>query len=83
MTKVSFDIFTEEKAPPIDWLKAAILERQNVLCYNLKDLAAVGGITYDYMRRLIHTSPWLWPKKVRENVCNLLGITIDMRKAIS
>lgn len=62
------------KPPPIDWLRAAILERQAVLGFDLKKLAAVGGISYDYMRKLIRVSPWDWPSPVREKICKALGV---------
>lgn len=62
--------------PPIDWLRAAVLERQAVLGYDLKRLAVVGGISYEYMRKLIRTSPWEWPTPVREKICRQLGIVM-------
>lgn len=62
------------KAPPIDWLRAAMLERQDVMGYNLKQLAEVGGISYSYMRTLSRKSPWDWPKPVLEKVCRELGL---------
>ncbi len=62
------------KAPPIDWLRAAVMERSAVMGYNLKQLAEVGGISYDYMRKLSRVSPWDWPRPVRENVCRALGV---------
>ena len=37
-------------------------------------LAAVGGISYDYMRKLIRVSPWDWPSPVREKICKALGV---------
>lgn len=74
MPRTKLQEMFSNQAPPIDWLKAAILERQDALGYNLKDLAAVGGISYDHMRRLIHVSPWDWPKAVRERVCKALGV---------
>lgn len=66
--------YCEPKRPPIDWLRAAILERQAVLGYDLKKLAVVGGISYDYMRRLIRISPWSWPAGVRGRICEELGL---------
>ena len=63
------------KAPPIDWLRAAILERQAVLGYDLKQLAGVGGISYDSMRHYIRMSPWNWPPALREKICSALGLT--------
>ena len=68
--------YCEPKHPPIDWTRAAILERQAVLGYDLKRLAAVGGISYDYMRRLIRISPWEWPAGVRDRICDELGVKL-------
>lgn len=65
----------QNSTPPIDWLRAAVLERQAVLGYDLKQLAVVGGISYDSMRKLIRVSPWDWPAPVREKVCRKLGVT--------
>lgn len=62
------------KRPPINWLKAAVLERQATLGYDLKRLSVVGGISYDYMRKLIRVSPWEWPEEVRFRICDELGI---------
>ena len=39
--------------PPIDWLRAAVLERQAVLGYDLKKLSTIGGVSYDSMRHYI------------------------------
>ncbi len=64
----------EPKTPPIDWLRAAILERQAVLGYDLKDLSVVAGISYEYMRKLIRVSPWNWPAGVRGRICDKLGV---------
>lgn len=64
--------------PPIDWVRAAVLERQAVLGYDLKKLSAVGGISYDYMRRLIRVSPWEWPVGVRCRICDELGLKLIM-----
>ena len=68
------DKYCAPKTPPIDWLRAAVLERQAVLGYDLKRLAVVGGVSYDYFRKLIRMSPWEWPTPVRERVCRELGI---------
>ena len=61
--------------PPIDWLRAAVLERQAVLGYDLKKLSTIGGVSYDSMRHYIRVSPWDWPAPLREIVCKELGIT--------
>lgn len=62
------------KAPPIDWLRAAILERQAVLGYDLRRLATVGGVSYDMMRKYARMSPWDWPSVLREKICRELGV---------
>ena len=66
--------YCEPKWPPIDWLRAAILERQAVLGYDLKKLAAVGGVSYDSMRSWIRRSPWDWPASLRDKICRELGV---------
>ena len=83
MPRTIFDTYAEEPAPPIDWLMAAILERMRVLKLNQKDLAETAQVSHDTMRKYMMRSPLKWPDDVRDNVCDLLGITIDMRKAIS
>ena len=62
--------------PPIDWLWAMILERQKVKHVDLKKMAEVADVSYDYMRRLINKSPWSWPRYARERVCDYLGISL-------
>jgi hypothetical protein len=65
------------KDPPIDWLWAAVLERKAAKNLDLKQLANMGGISYDTMRHYIRESPWNWPVKVRTGVCNGLGLTFN------
>lgn len=60
--------------PPIDWLRAACLERRVALGYNLTELSKVAGVSYDYMRHLWAKSPWDWPAGVRGRICTKLGI---------
>ena len=67
---------TIQPSPQIDWLWAAVLERKMVFHYDLKDLAALAGISYEKMRRYICESPWLWPERVREKILQELGIRI-------
>ena len=74
MPKVRLSQYAKKTAPPIDWLWAAVLERQIVLGYDLKRMANVAGISYDIMRRYIRKSPWLWPEKVRDDICREFGI---------
>lgn len=76
MPKVNLGKRAVAKRPPIDWLRAAILERKMTLGYDLKGLAVVGGISYEYMRRLYTRPPQEWPHGVLENVCREFGITL-------
>lgn len=83
MPRSIFDTYAEEPAPPIDWFMAAILERMRVLHLNQKDLAEAAHVRHDTMRKYMMRSPLKWPDDVRDNVCKLLGITLDIRRAIS
>lgn len=62
------------RTPPIDWLLAAILERKVANGYDLKKMANIAGVSYDYMRRLINTPPRDWPYGALDNVCKEFGI---------
>jgi len=68
--------YTTANAPPIDWLWAAVLERQRVCGTSLEDMATIAGVSYAAMRRMINKSPWSWRKSARENVCEYYGIDI-------
>jgi len=70
--------FSGKTAPPIDWLWAAILERQKVYGLSAIQLAEIGGTTYDLMRTYLNKSPWDWNREVRERVCEALGIKISV-----
>ena len=61
-------------APPIDWLRAAILERMAALHVSQKDLADAAHISYELMRKYFTRSPWSWPDEVRNSVCRKLGL---------
>ena len=65
----------KKKAPPIDWLWAAILERKMRYHVDLKQLAEVAGVSYDTMRRYITISPWEWMEGARNRVCKEFGLT--------
>jgi hypothetical protein len=43
-----------------------------------KDLADMAGVSYETMRRYITTSPWNWPRNIRENLCKRLGVNITV-----
>ena len=64
------------KPPPIDWLWAAVLERKARNRISLKDLAAIGGVSYGTMRQYARESPWDWPRELRENVVKGLGLSL-------
>lgn len=64
------------KAPPIDWLWAAVLERRAQLGMSTKDLADRVGIRYDTLRYYVKKSPWDWPRHLREKVCSILGLKV-------
>ena len=64
--------------PPIDWLRAAVLERKAVKCLDLKQMAQIACISYERMRHLILQSPWDWPREIRERVCKSLGINLTI-----
>lgn len=82
MPRTVFDGYAKDEIPEIDWFMAAILERMRVLKLNQKDLAEAAHVHCVTMRNYMQKSPLKWPDDVRDNVCKLLGITIDMRKAI-
>lgn len=62
--------------PPIDWLHAAILERRVAYGYDLKRVATVAGVSYEYMRRLINQPTDTWPYGALSNVCKEFGIKL-------
>lgn len=70
--------FSTNQAPPVDWLWAAVLERQRVYGLTLEQLANIAGVSYGNMRRMVNKSPWSWRREYREKVCNYFGISIAM-----
>lgn len=62
--------------PPIDWLWAAILERKMVRGIDLKHLASIAEVSYDYMRRLIVRPTAEWPSGALGKVCREFGIKL-------
>lgn len=65
------------KAPPIDWLWAAVLERKQVYNLDLRQMAEIAGVSYEQMRRYIRRSPWEWPRHMRDNVCDAFRIRAE------
>lgn len=76
MPRTRYDLKNQE----IDWLLAAILERKKALKLEWNDIAAkAGGITGDSLRQLsAKKPPEEWPKNVRDRVCKVLGIDVEL-----
>ena len=70
--------FDTAQPPPIDWLWAAVLERQKVFGITSEDLAKIAGVTYGHMRQMVNKSPWSWRCEPRERVCEYFGISISV-----
>lgn len=68
--------FQNSKAPEIDWLWAAYLERQKVYGIDLKEMSKIAGVSYGTMRQYQRVSPWEWPVFVRERIFEKLGVRI-------
>jgi len=62
--------------PPIDWVWACILERKATYGYDIKKMAAIGQVSYAYMRRIVNKPTSCWPTEVLNNVCREFGIKI-------
>lgn len=76
MPKTKLGAKFSPKPPEIDWLWAAVLERKMVMRYDLREMAAIAGVSYDLMRKYIGMSPWDWPNDVRKKVVTKLGIPV-------
>lgn len=64
--------------PPINDLRAAILERKFVSGMSWDDLGSAAGMKGPAMRKLATTkAPQEWPPKVRNSVCRLLEIRVS------
>lgn len=66
------------QSPPIDILKAVILERKMELALSYDDLAETVGIQAPYLRKLItkqRTDDW--NPRIRRLLCNALGLEIE------
>ena len=71
--------FDKPRYPPINNLRAAILERKFVSGLGWGDLGAAAGISADAMRKLANTkAPDEWPLSVRNAVCRLLDIKVTI-----
>lgn len=69
--------FDKPKYPPIDKLKACVLERKLVMGFDYSDLAEAAKVSSDHMRKLMskrHTDEW--PVEIRKAVCRKCGLTV-------
>ena len=69
----------EPKYPPIDWLKAAILERKQVMGLTMADLAEAAHMSPDSFRHLLTDKSRTvldWKPETRRAVCRRLEINI-------
>lgn len=65
--------------PPINNLRAAILERKFVAGMSWEDLGNAAGISATAMRKLAKTKePEEWSADVRKAICRLLDIKITV-----
>ena len=70
--------FDKPRYPPINNLRAAILERKFVAGMSWDDLASAAGISGAAMRKMATAKPPdEWPQKVRTSVCRLLDIKVS------
>ena len=70
--------FDKPRYPPINNLRAAILERKFVARLSWEDLGGAAGISGAAMRKLATAKPPdEWPPKVRTGVCRLLDIKLS------
>lgn len=76
MPKTRGKIITD-KFPPINHLRASILERKFVSGMTWEDIASACGYRGDYIRKLVMIKdPWEWPPDIRNGVCKTLQISI-------
>lgn len=69
--------FDRPRFPPINQLRAAILERKFTGHYTWDDLASAAHIQPATMRALfIRKAPEDWPRDIRNSVCRFLDIKV-------
>lgn len=64
------------KEPPIDWLKAAILERMAVFGFTREDVCSLAKISATTFRTMMNIPPTEWNHQQRRAVLNALHIRI-------
>ena len=70
--------YSKPKFPPIDMMKACMLERKLTMKLNYEELSRRTGVSASYLRKLIvsdHTKDW--PADIRRAVCRELGIGLQ------
>ena len=71
--------FDKPRYPPINNLRAAILERKFVSGFSWGDLGEAAGLSASAMRKLATTKPpQEWSEKVRTAVCRRLEIKVNV-----
>ena len=71
--------FDRPRYPPINQLRAAILDRKFIAKLSWEDLGQAAGISGAAMRKLAtRKEPQEWPQKVRNSVCRLLDIKVTV-----
>ena len=71
--------FDRPKYPPVDKLRAVLLERKLSMKKNWSDLAAAANVSEAYLRRLVLKTPSdQWNPQIREALCRYLGIRIKV-----
>lgn len=64
------------KQPPIDWLKAVILERMAVSDFTLADVALLAGIGVNRFGQIMKKPVPFWDADDRRRVLKALGIKV-------
>ena len=64
------------KDPPIDWLKAAILERMSALGFTREDVCTLSGISAGTFRGMMNRPPAEWDHHQRRAVLLALHLRI-------
>ena len=72
-----------KNGPPVDWLRAIILERRIAYRYDLKTLAEVTNLSYGELRKQNMNPPADWTPKYRDAVCEALGIEAEVSVSTS
>lgn len=66
-----------KKDPPIDWLKAAILERMAAFGFTREDVCTLSGISAGTFRGMMSRPPTEWEHSQRHAVLSALHLRIS------